>query len=115
LNLLVTSPTYEVTNRDPVGYVDAAATAARESGTTTLFLLNRDLANARIVEVVWEQTTPTKVLSSVVLTGIDLKAFNSFEAPLRVQPQPLDHPVIRGSRTTIELPAQSFAAIQFGA
>jgi len=115
LNLLVTSPTYEVTNRDPVAYVDAAATAAREAGTTTLFLLNRDLARARIVEVVWQQTPPTRVLSSLVLTGGDLKAFNSFDAPRRVQPQPLDHPVTTGSRTMIELPPQSFAAIQFGA
>jgi alpha-L-arabinofuranosidase len=115
LNLLVTSPTYDVANRDPVAYVDAAATASREAGTTALFLLNRDISRPRAVEILWEHTPPTRLLTSLVLTGSDLKAVNDFEAPRRVQPQPLDYPVTRGSRTTMVLPAQSFAAIQFGA
>src|SRR5689334_22871608 len=44
LNLMVQSPTYEVSHMDPVPYVDAAATVNPQNGQTSLFVLNRDLS-----------------------------------------------------------------------
>jgi alpha-L-arabinofuranosidase len=51
----------------------------------------------------------------VLLTGDDLKAFNSFEAPQKVSPRTLDKPSIAGGRAKFEVPARSYAVIQWGA
>ena len=115
LNLLVQSPTYDVPKMDGVPYLDAAGTMAAETGKISLFILNRDLIKSRQVEIVWEDRAPGQVLSSLVLTGDDLKAVNSFESPQRVQPQPLEKPVTRNGSTTFELPPRSYAAIQWSA
>src|SRR5215472_2825048 len=67
LNALIESPTYDVKGLDAVPYIDAVATT--EDGKTSLFLLNRDLAKARTVEVVWEDQAQSRVIASQVLTG----------------------------------------------
>ena len=81
LNLVVESETYEVPEIGRVPYVDIAGTFDPENGSTTLFILNRDLIKAREVEVVWREGAPTRVSECQVMTGPDLKAYNSFEAP----------------------------------
>src|SRR5262249_31797272 len=58
LELLVESPTHEVSDFGDVGYVDAAATLQSDGGKATLFLLNRDLEKSHSVEVVWQSGTP---------------------------------------------------------
>ncbi len=115
LNLLVESPTYEVGGMGQVPYLDAVATANAEDGKISLFVLNRDLAKPHMVEVNWQNKTPGNVLTSTSLTGSDLKAFNSFDAPTRVVPQALEKPVTSGGRTKFEVPARSYTAIQWGA
>jgi alpha-N-arabinofuranosidase len=115
LNLLVESPTYEVSEMGQVPYLDVAGTLNPEDGKLSLFILNRDLNQARTVEINWQGWTPGKVLSSSVLTGSDLKAFNTFEAPQRVAPQSADKPSTSGGRTKFELPARSYTAIQWSA
>jgi alpha-L-arabinofuranosidase len=113
LNVLVQSPTYEVSHMDPVPYLDAAGTLNPENGQMSLFILNRDLAKAREVEIVWEDNPGKQVLASWVLTGNDLKAVNSFEAPRRVLPQALDKPSTNGGRTKFEVPAGSYTVLQW--
>jgi alpha-N-arabinofuranosidase len=113
LNLLLQSPTYEVTGMGPVSYVDAAATHSAEQGKLTIFVLNRDLAKAHDVEVVWEDKAPAKVLEAMVLTGNDLKAANSFATPQRVAPQALEKPSTTGGRTRFQAPARSYSVIQW--
>jgi alpha-N-arabinofuranosidase len=115
LNVLVDSPTYEVSEMGQVPYIDVAGTLNPEDGKVSLFLLNRDLNMPHTVEIEWQDRTPGKVLSSTVLTGSDLKAFNSFDAPQRVAPQPMDKPSTSGSRTKFELPPRSYTAIQWSA
>ena len=114
LDVLVESPTYDVAKMDAVPYVDAIATRSGD-GRTALFLLNRDLSNARTVEVVWEDQPASRVLASQVLTGNDLKAVNSFDAPERVKPQGFDTPSTTNGRTRLELPARSYTVIQWAA
>jgi alpha-N-arabinofuranosidase len=108
LNLAVESETYDVPDIGRVPYIDVAAIFEPESGSTTLFILNRDLAKAREVEVVWREGAPARVGDCQVMTGPDLKAENSFEAPKRVVPQPLEAPRAAGPRMTFELPAHSY-------
>jgi alpha-N-arabinofuranosidase len=112
LNVLVESPTYEVKGLDVVPYVDAVATT--EDGKTALFVLNRDLAKAHVVEVVWEDQSQSRVLASQVLTGSDLKAINGFDAPERVKPQSFEKPSTANGRTRFEVPARSYTVIQWG-
>ncbi len=112
LELLVQSPTCEVERMDPVPYIDAAATRD-QNGQTSLFILNRDLSKPRQIEVAWEDGAPTRTVNSMVLTGDDLKAVNSFEAPQRVKPQALDKPAAGKDRITFEVPPRSFTFVQW--
>ncbi|HEY2548483.1 MAG TPA: alpha-N-arabinofuranosidase, partial [Candidatus Acidoferrum sp.] len=86
LELLVESPTYDVSGMGAVSYVDVAGTHQADTGKFALFLLNRDLAKPHTVEIVWEGPAP-RAADGIVLTGSDLKASNTFEAPTRVVPQ----------------------------
>ncbi len=110
LDLAVESPTYDVKGKGPIPYLDVAATM--DGKTCSVFILNRDLAKARDVEIVWRETPPERVLFSQVLTGNDLKAFNSFDNPTKVAPQPFEPPKL-GTKTAVQVPARSYTVIQF--
>jgi alpha-L-arabinofuranosidase len=112
LELLMESPTYDVSGMGAVSYVDAAATHQADTGKTALFLLNRDLANSRQVEIVWEGSSP-RAGDAVVVTGSDLKATNTFDAPARVTPQKAEKASTAGGRTTLELPPRSYTIVQW--
>lgn len=111
LNLLNESPTYEVAGMDHVPYVDVAATYNGESKQISLFVLNRDLSKSREVELVWEDSAPSSVVDSLTLTGDDLKALNSFEAPQRVAPRSFEKSTTTGTRTRLELPPRSYSML----
>jgi alpha-L-arabinofuranosidase len=113
LNLLVESPTYEVEGMGAVPYVDLAGTVDLGQGKVAIFALNRDLSKAHEVELAWEDKSPAGVLSSWLLTGDDLKASNSFGAPNKVAPEPFSKPSTTGSRTKFEVPAHSYAVLQW--
>ena len=115
LNVLVESPTYDVKDMDRVDYIDVAATLSPENGNVAMFILNRDLTKPRTVEINWQDRTPGKVLNAIVLTGSDLKAFNTFDTPQKVAPQPADKPVTSNGRTKLEVPPRSYTAIQWSA
>ena len=113
LNLLVESPTYDVSGMGQVPYLDVAATLDPTAGRFAMFILNRDLNKSRTVEINWQDWMPKGVLSATVLTGSDLKAFNTFEAPQRIAPQAADKPSTAGGRTKLELPRSSYTVIQW--
>jgi len=113
LNMLVASPTYDVSQMGPVPYVDAAGTLNAKDGKISLFVLNRDLNKSRSVEINWQDKAPSQVLSATTLTGTDLKAVNSFDAPKRVVPQGADKPVTTAGRTKVEVPPRSYTMIQW--
>ena len=113
LNLLVESPTYEVSNIGQVPYVDVAGTIHPENGKIAIFVLNRDLSKPHVVEVHWQDTTPAEVLVATMLTGTDLKAANTFGTPRQVMPQEFTKPSTVGGRTKFEVPPQSYTVIQW--
>ncbi len=115
LNLQVDSPAYEVSGMGQVPYLDVAGTVSTEDGKMSLFVLNRDLSKAHAIEVNWQDKAPSRALSAVLLTGDDLKAFNSFDAPQRVSPRTLDKPSIAGGRAKFEVPPRSYTVVQWGA
>ena len=93
-----------------VGYLDIAGTLDTARKTATLFILNRDLEKPRDLEVAWNGIEPTQVTTCAVLTGSDLKATNTFEAPQRVTPQPLEAPKA-GARMNLQVPARSHTVL----
>jgi alpha-L-arabinofuranosidase len=112
LELLVETPSYEAQGIGTAGYVDAAGTLNAADGKGTLFLLNRDLAKTREIEVNWEDNSP-RIVDSLVLTGKDLKATNTFDAPTRVVPETLAKPTAASGKTRFELPPASYAIIKW--
>jgi alpha-L-arabinofuranosidase len=113
LNVLSESPTYDVPGIGKVPYLDVVGTFAKENGNACLFILNRDLSNAHQVDVVWEDAPPSRVLTSMVLTGNDLKASNGFDAPKNVVPQDMGKPTTSGGHTKFEVPARSYTVLQW--
>ncbi len=93
-----------------VPYLDVAGTLDQAAKRAVLFVLNRDLEKPRDLEIVWHEVTPSKVKVCEVLTGTDLKATNTFEAPKQVVPQPLEPPA-PGSKMTLQVPARSYTTI----
>ena len=115
LMALVESPTYEVVRMGQVPYVDVAATTNPQDGKVGIFVLNRDLSKPHVVEINWQDKAPGQVLVSAVLTGTDLKAFNTFESPRKVVPQDFGKPSTVAGRTRFEVPARSYTVIQWSA
>jgi alpha-N-arabinofuranosidase len=113
VNTLVESPTYEVSGMGQVPYVDLATTIDPKDGGISMFVLNRDLNQAHTVEINWQNSAPSRLVNSSVLTGADLKAFNSFETPQRVVPHAADKPSVSAGRTKLELPARSYSVLQW--
>ena len=113
LNVLSESPVYDVAGIGKVPYLDVTGTFSKENGNVCLFILNRDLTNAHEVDVIWEDAPPAHVVTSTVLTGNDLKASNSFDAPQRVVPQDLGKTATANGHTRFEVPARSYTALQW--
>jgi len=115
LNLLVESPMYDVSNMGQVPYVDVAGTMNPQDGKVAIFVLNRDLSKPHVVEINWQDKMPGQVLVATMLTGTDLKAFNTFETPRKVAPEEFAKPTTSGGRTKFEVPARSYVTIQWSA
>jgi alpha-N-arabinofuranosidase len=113
LNLLVESPVYEVSEMGHVPYLDVAGTFDQQKRRVSLFVFNRDLSKARDVELIWEDTAPSVVVDSLTLTGDDLQAFNSFDAPQRVAPRSFERPSTAEGRTRFQAPPRSYSVIQW--
>ena len=97
-----------------VAYLDAVATTDTD-GKVALFILNRDISKAHTVEVNWQDRAPSNVQNCNVMTGDDLKALNTFDAPNRVVPHGLAKPTTASGKTKFEVPARSYTVIQWGA
>jgi len=93
-----------------VHYLDAVATLDPEAKTAAIFVLNRDLQNARDLEINWRDMTPARVTAFETITGSDLKALNTFADPKHVVPQTLESPRV-GSRMSVRLPARSYSVL----
>ncbi|MEO8483771.1 MAG: alpha-N-arabinofuranosidase [Acidobacteriota bacterium] len=122
LDLRVESETYPISAaglqsdfaRDSaVPFVDLVATIDEPAGQAAVLMLNRDLDGEREVVLEWEDVVPLRVLAFETLTGQDLKAFNTFDQPRRVSPQPLTPPAA-GSRMSFKLPAHSYSVVHLG-
>jgi alpha-N-arabinofuranosidase len=113
LELLLESPAYDVSGLGAVAYIDAAGTYQADTGKLAFFFLNRDLEKPHEVEIVWEGSSTPRAAQAFVLSGSDLKASNTFEAPARVAPQQAEKPSGTGGRSSFELPPRSYTVVQW--
>jgi alpha-N-arabinofuranosidase len=110
LDVLVDSASYDVRDMGRVPFLDVAATHDATSGETCALILNRDLRNEREVKLEFRQNPATKVVSFQTITGQNLKAANTFDAPNTIVPHPLDPPRL-GATMTVKVPAQSYSVL----
>ena len=94
-----------------VPYLDVAMTLDEQRAEASVFMLNRDLENARELELDFQPTGPSRIISCDTLTGPDLKAVNTFENPDRVVPQSLQA-VSNGQKTRLKLPPASYSVLR---
>jgi alpha-L-arabinofuranosidase len=94
-----------------VPFVDVVATYDAQNRRVAVFALNRDLSNERELALSFDDITPTGVVAAETITGSDLKAFNTFEAPNKVAGGKLDG-VTAGGKMTIKLPPRSYSVVQ---
>lgn len=122
LDVRVESETYPITRGDlqedfardsNVPFVDLVATLDEPAGEAAVLMLNRDLDGEREVVLEWDDLTPARVLACETLTGPDLKAFNTFDAPRRVVPQAFAPPAA-GRRMSFKLPPRSYTVAHLG-
>lgn len=113
LNLVSESPTYEVSGLGAVPYLDVVGTYSKDDRVVSLFVLNRDLDKTHELDLMWEDAPPARVTTATMITGTDLKAFNSFDAPQRVVPQEANKPATTGAHTKFVVPPRSYTAIQW--
>jgi alpha-L-arabinofuranosidase len=117
LDIQVESETYPIraaglradfARNENVPFIDAVATYDAKEKRVSVFVLNRDLSNERELALRFEDIVPGKVLAAETVTGTDLKAFNTFDAPDRVTMTSLDA-AKAGAKMTLRLPARSYS------
>jgi len=102
---------YELQAVGRIPFVDVAGTVDSTTGDIALFVLNRDLERPRELKVSWRDGASRRVADAQVLTGPDLKAVNTLDAPSTVIPRVLERPRI-ATDMTFEIPARSYSVIR---
>ncbi len=104
----VDSPTYDAGDRGDVDFIDASASFNEESGTMSLFLVNRSVDQDATVTIDLSDRQITSEGTVQVMTGDDPKLSNTWEQPDSVVPttgsSQLDNGVL-----TIEVPKLGMA------
>src|SRR5258708_16437326 len=95
-----------------VAAVGVGGSGEEKEGNISVFMLNRDLSKGHEIEVTWQDSSP-RLVSSLMLTGTDLKATNTFEAPNRVAPQAGPKATATNGRSQFEVSPRSYTAMQW--
>jgi alpha-N-arabinofuranosidase len=119
LDIQVQSETYPIkaaglradfARNEEVPFVDVVATYDAAKKRVSVFALNRDLSNERELALTFEDIVPSGVVACETVTGTDLKAFNTFDAPNQVVTQKHEAGSV-GGRMSVKLPARSYTVV----
>ena len=111
LRLTLDSDSHDTDAYGEVATIAAAGTHDPTSGTTSLFLVNRDHQAPSSIEVDLAALPGATVRSAVLISDEDRHAANTLEHQDRVTLGELTAYEVDGSRLTLRLPALSWAAI----
>ncbi len=113
LRVETAAPQYETVSYGDAGVIDAVATYDEASGESTVFLVNRDVANPVVVNIDARGVGATSVLTATSLWDDDVYATNNEATPDRVRPKDIEHPILDGGRTQLALPPVSWTMVRF--
>ena len=112
LRAVVESPAYRAQTFPEIGYLCASVVDDRETGTTTVFALNRHLTEEMELRVELRGLgTARQIDHAVVLSHPDLQATNHRGAPDAVAPRANPHVAVDGETLRARLPPASWNVI----
>lgn len=111
LKTTVVGPKYEGKTNGVVNYIDTSAIL--NGGQLHVFITNRSLDESARVQIKIADQKITTLDNAESLTGPDAKAFNSFEQPDVIKPNPFSDCRIVNGVAELELPALSLTAMTF--
>ncbi|SDS41190.1 arabinosylfuranosidase ArfA [Microlunatus soli] len=114
LRLRIDSDTHDTAKYGEVDSIDAAATHDQQTGTSSLFLVNRDHQAPSTITVDLTAFGGATVQDAFVLSDADRFAANTGEDQERVGLTELTSYKINGTELEIELPALSWATLTLG-
>jgi len=111
LEVSLNTPTYVSEQYGEVGVVDAAATHDPETGTATIFAVNRSLTESVELEVDVALLGGARVVSAKSLHDDDIHAANTVDDTTRVQLADNTTAQLRDGKVTVVLPPVSWTAL----
>ena len=111
LNTVVKGPAYESRHGD-APYIDSVVVDDPESGSLTIFAVNKNLEDAYEVSCDLRQYEGYKVAEHILLTNDDLKAVNTEAHPDQVAPVSYNGTTLEKNLLTSVLPAKSWNVIR---
>jgi len=111
LELKLECPNYDTGRYGEVSVVDAVATHDPESGTTSVFLVNRSMDEAVAIEIDVRLLGDVRVREVESLYDDDIHAANTLNEPDRVRLRPNDTALLEDGALTITLPPVSWTAL----
>lgn len=112
LELKLECPCYDTERYGEVPYVDAVATHDRETGKTSVFLVNRSLDEEVSLEIDVRMLGAAALRSVRTLHDGDIHAANTLSEPERVTPRSNDSASLEDGTLTITLPPVSWTAVE---
>jgi alpha-N-arabinofuranosidase len=112
LRLVVESPSYDTAAYGSAPLVDAVATIDDDSGSVSVFLVNRSQDPATIVSIDIGSLGAARLAECSTLADDDPNATNTLEQPNRVAPSPNQSARIDDNVLTVELPPISWTALR---
>ncbi|HEX8340621.1 MAG TPA: alpha-L-arabinofuranosidase C-terminal domain-containing protein [Tepidisphaeraceae bacterium] len=107
---VIDAPTYKAGVRGDVPVLDVSAAFDPATGAVSVFLVNRD-HTAAVTTIRFGNRKPTAVSPVSQLTGNDLKAGNTWDAPDRVKPTG-GSAVVDGEGVRVTVPATGFVVVK---
>lgn len=114
LDVEVQSPAYANKEFGQVPYLDAVATRDPQSGSVTLFAVNRSLEEPLQLSADARDLAGLKVIEHIVLTGADKNAANTLQNPTAVLPTANGNASLEGGKLAASLPPLSWNVIRLG-
>jgi alpha-L-arabinofuranosidase len=111
LELKLDCPTYDTGRYGEVSVVDAVATCDAESGTTSVFLVNRSMDEAITIDIDVRLLGDVQLGEAESLFDDDIHAANTLSQPDRVRPRRNETARLENGTVAITLPPVSWTAL----
>jgi alpha-N-arabinofuranosidase len=112
LDVSVRAPLYHTAQFGDMPLLDVSAAHDAADGSAVVFIVNRNQIAPQVVELHWQDRTPTRFTALHQVAGTDPKAANSFEDPTHIIAVQRPVPPANGNLTSLTLPPLSFTALE---